>query len=216
MSADNELEYKNEFQNISGLEKQRIPISQVFSVFVAVIILFSESKWAEISNTMAAVLFAAGVLLVGIASFGRLWCSLYIAGYKTDTLITDGPYSMSRNPLYFFSLLGGIGVGLTTETIVIPLMILLAFSSYYPSVIKSEEVQLLLIHGKMYEKYKEATPSFFPKIQKLKEPGEYIAKPEIFRDHMYSAIWFIWLIGLIHAVESLRASGILPGMLTLY
>jgi len=47
--------------------------------------------------------------------------------------------AMCRNPLYFFSLLGALGVGLTTETLLIPFVILIAFVGYYPNVIKSEE-----------------------------------------------------------------------------
>ncbi|GIS42766.1 MAG: hypothetical protein Ct9H90mP15_08060 [Candidatus Neomarinimicrobiota bacterium] len=31
--------------------------------------------------------------------------SLYVEGFKTKKLITEGPYSMVRNPLYFFTVL---------------------------------------------------------------------------------------------------------------
>jgi protein-S-isoprenylcysteine O-methyltransferase Ste14 len=46
-----------------------------------------------------------GKLAAMIASH-RLWCSLYISGYKNSQLITSGPYSLCRNPLYFFSFVG--------------------------------------------------------------------------------------------------------------
>ena len=42
-----------------------------------------------------------GFILVVFGSFGRIWASLYIEGNKTKNLITAGPFSMVRNPLYF-------------------------------------------------------------------------------------------------------------------
>jgi hypothetical protein len=56
-------------------------------------------------------LFTLGMFLVAIGSLGRMWCSLYIAGYKDQVLLTQGPDSMTRNPLYFFSTFGALGVG---------------------------------------------------------------------------------------------------------
>lgn len=59
---------------------------------------------------MSTILFLLGLLLVGVATVGRLWCSLYISGHENSELITTGPYSLSRNPLYFFSLPGFAGI----------------------------------------------------------------------------------------------------------
>ena len=49
----------------------------------------------------------AGVLLIAIAILGRAWCTLYIGGRKAQELTDSGPYSLSRNPLYVFSFIGG-------------------------------------------------------------------------------------------------------------
>ena len=46
-----------------------------------------------------------GYLAIVVAIGLRLWCTLYIGGSKSRTLVTDGPYSVSRNPLYFASIL---------------------------------------------------------------------------------------------------------------
>jgi protein-S-isoprenylcysteine O-methyltransferase Ste14 len=112
------------------IAKYRIGISRIFVVALALVIAFSKSAWESESPFLTAILFMIGCVLVGIASLGRLWCSLYIAGYKTDVLVTEGPYSMCRNPLYFFSLLGAVGVGLASETFTLPVALFLIFTIY--------------------------------------------------------------------------------------
>ena len=165
---------------------------------------------------VSAALFLVGCVLVGIASLGRLWCSVYIAGYKTDHLVVVGPYSISRNPLYFFSLLGGFGVGLVTETFTIPLIILVMFALYYPFVIRHEENKLRNIYGDKYEAYFHSVPQFWPRWSLLEEPQEYVVTPKIFRKHMYSALWFIWIIGILELIEMFRELGILSSPFSIY
>jgi len=198
------------------IEKLRIYVSRVLGVLLLLVILFSSSYWESTMPAVSVVLFVLGAVLVGIASLGRLWCSVYIAGYKTDRLIALGPYSMCRNPLYFFSLLGALGVGLATETLVVPIVIVVAFAIYYPLVIKSEEAGLKKIHTEAFDKYCQRVPRFFPKLSYLKEPEEYIVKPVIFKRHMFDALWFIWILGILELIEGLHDLNILPTFLILY
>ena len=197
-------------------EKLRIRISQIFAGLLVVLICISSSLWEDKAPFVTTVLFLLGAVLVGIASLGRLWCSVYIAGYKTDHLVTQGPYSMCRNPLYFFSLLGALGVGLTSETLLIPFVILIAFVGYYPLVIKSEEAELIRLHKSEFEIYVKEVPRFFPKISLLKEPEEYIVKPIVFKRHMFSAFWFIWFMGIIEIIEELHELKVLPTIFKIY
>jgi len=197
-------------------EKLRIRISQIFAGLLVVLICISSSLWEDKAPFVTTVLFLLGAVLVGIASLGRLWCSVYIAGYKTDHLVTQGPYSMCRNPLYFFSLLGALGVGLASETLLIPFVILIAFVGYYPLVIKSEEAELIRLHKSEFEIYLKEVPRFFPKISLLKEPEEYIVKPIVFKRHMFSAIWFIWFMGIIEIIEELHELKVLPTIFKIY
>jgi len=197
-------------------ETMRIRISQIFTGLLVVLIGISNSLWEDKAPFVTTVLFLLGAVLVGIASLGRLWCSVYIAGYKTDHLVTQGPYSMCRNPLYFFSLLGALGVGFTSETLLIPLIILIAFVGYYPLVIKSEEAELLKRHKSKFEIYLKEVPTFFPKISLLNEPEEYIVKPIIFKRHMFHALWFIWFVGIIEIIEELHELSVLPAIFKIF
>ncbi len=198
------------------IEKLRILISRIFVLFLMMIILVSESYWEDDLSTVSNILFLIGVIMAAVGSLGRLWCSLYIAGYKTKKLITEGPYSMCRNPLYFFSLIGAVGVGFATETFLFPLVILPAFALYYPLVIRSEEAELKKLHQKEFEIYVRQTPVFFPKLSLLREPEEYTVKPKVFRKHMFDALWFIWLTGILELIESLHEVNILPSIFRIY
>ena len=199
----------------STSEKVRILASRAFIGILVIIILLSDSHW-QLHKIVDTLIFAAGCLLASIGAMGRLWCSLYISGYKNNTLITTGPYSIMRNPLYFFSLIGALGVALATETLLIPLIILVVFVASYPAVIRGEEKRLLSIHGEKFRQYCQRTPGVFPKFSIYEEPETYVVNPKIFQKSIFSALWFIWFIGILEIVETCHEVGILPVYFRLY
>ncbi len=192
----------------------RIRMSRLLALAVALVLVVSGSHWEH--TFMDAVLFMAGVTLAGAASVGRLWCSLYIAGYKDGTLITVGPYSVSRNPLYFFSALGAVGVGFATETITFAALFALWFWLFYPAVIDAEERKLAEAHGRRFGDYCRRVPRFFPRWRLLVEPETYAVRPEKFRRHLFDALWFVWVLGFLEVLEALHEYRLLPTLLTWY
>ena len=50
----------------------------------------------------------------------------------------------------------------------------------------------------------------------LKEPEEYTVKPIIFKRHLFDAVWFIWLVGILEVIEALHKMDVLPTLFTLY
>lgn len=64
-----------------------------------------------------------GVLLIVACVLGRFWSILYVGRHKNRKVVTDGPYSMTRNPLYFFSTLGAFGVGLLFGKLTLALLL---------------------------------------------------------------------------------------------
>lgn len=151
-----------------------------------------------------------GLFLAAFGAIGRMWCSVFISGYKTNKLITAGPYAMCRNPLYFFSLLGTVGVGMTTDTLWVPLVLATGFVLYYPSVVLGEERRLAELHGEDYRRYCQQTPRFFPAWSRLYEPEEYTVRPDVIRKSIMDAVWFIWGVAVIKLVQVLHDTGLLP------
>ncbi|WP_419660961.1 methyltransferase family protein [Desulfosarcina variabilis] len=200
----------------SKIEKYRIILSRMAAVVVLFFLFTTQSLWETKNEVLTFFLFFIGMILVGIASLGRMWCSLYIAGYKDDKLVTEGPYSICRNPLYFFSMIGLLGIGCATETLTFPILFILLFAVYYPFVIKSEEKRLKQLFGVSFENYTESVPAFFPRFSTFSEPKNYLVKPSVYRKHIFSALWFVWLVGVLELIEGLREIGLLSAFWSIY
>jgi hypothetical protein len=178
--------------------------------------MFSERKLDRSAYFAAEIMWILGCLLVGIASVGRLWCAQYIAGYKTGVLVMDGPYSMCRNPLYFFSLLGGMGAGLCTKSLVLTLVIAAVFIVVYPITIRNEETKLSRVFGGAYDDYVRRVPRFLPKTSLFSEPAEYIVNPRVFRREVFDAVFFIWIMGLFEFFETLTRLEIIKPYISIW
>jgi protein-S-isoprenylcysteine O-methyltransferase Ste14 len=180
----------------------RIGVSRVFVASLFLLYVLSGSMYE--GTLFSSVVFVLGVMLVGVATVGRIWCSVYISGYKDSVLITTGPYSLCRNPLYFFSLLGAVGLGLTTETFAIAVAFAVGYTIGYPGVIRREERSLRQRFGSKFEDYCARTPRFVPNVFKFSEPTTYEIRSKPFRRALGDVVWFVWIIGFMELVETLH------------
>ncbi len=199
-----------------NVEKYRIFLSRIAAAIGLFFLCSTKSYWETKDEVITFFLFLIGIIFVAIASLGRMWCSLYIAGYKDEKLITKGPYSICRNPLYFFSMIGVIGIGFSTETFTFPIVFIILFSLYYPFVIKSEEKRLKKKFGVAFEEYTKKVPALFPRFSTFEEPNTYLVNPAVYRGHIFSALWFIWVVGMLEVIEGMREIGFLSHLWSLY
>ncbi len=180
----------------------RLVVSRLFALAFILTVLAAES--AHEGNLVSTALFLSGLVLVGIATVGRLWCSLYISGHKNAELITTGPYSLSRNPLYFFSLLGFAGIGFASETFTLGIVLIVAMLVGYPAVIRQEEAALRARFGAAFDAYCARVPRFAPKLSGYVEPESLLVNPRLFRRTMLDVVWFVWFVGIVEVVEALH------------
>lgn len=142
-----------------------------------------------------------GFFVLVVAALGRLWCLSYISGVKNESLVTEGPYSVMRNPLYAFNFLGAIGLGLAVENPPLALLLACGFVLFYPSVVRSEETQLKQCFGGAYAAYCAATPRWLPNWSAYREPESWVISPPRFRKGLLDAMWFLWLFMIWEIVE---------------
>lgn len=198
----------------SWFERNRRKITRAVLPFGLLIVLLTRHSWPYDSTT-AYVFKIAGVVLVIKGVIGRLWCTAYIGGRKNQELVTGGPYSMCRNPLYLFSFLAGLGVAFSFQNILLIFFYVGFFSFYYPLVIASEEKRLHSYFGDTFLRYKENVPAFFPNIFKLNTGGlQDVSYRLLFRSFMDASL-FIIFIPIAWWVDSLFERGVLHAYLIL-
>ena len=180
----------------------RIRVSRILLLaFVAALLTCGSTHEGTL---LARLLLLGGVTLIGIATVGRVWCALYISGYKDAELVTSGPYSFCRNPLYLFTLLGMAGLGLTTGTVTLALVLPAAFLPGYVAVVRREEAFLRQRFRERFETYCAGTPRFLPRLAAAQEPSSYQVSPQAFRRALRDVVWFVWSIGLIQLFVALH------------
>jgi protein-S-isoprenylcysteine O-methyltransferase Ste14 len=172
--------------------------------------------WAVAYPVMQKSLYVVGIALASFGAIGRAWATSYISGHKLKRLVTTGPYSICRNPLYFFSMILGIGFGFCTETFTMPIVICAALSLLYHSQIKREERQLLKCFGAEYESYLAATPRFIPSLRHYTEPEQITISPRLFKRGLFGIAFLLLLIGVLEFLEGLHQSGVLPVLFRIY
>ncbi len=182
--------------------------SMLLTLAVGVLLLVCGSR-AGLGSWWAAVALPLGVVLVALGMAARLWATLYHAGHKNDELITEGPYSLCRNPMYTANVVGGLGVMLATLTVTAPLLFLLAVAVHYGVTVRREEARLRRRHGPRFEAYRAATPAFLPAWARLREPATYPVRAALFRERIRHALWpalafaTVLLVGLLHLHHAL-------------
>jgi len=106
----------------------------------------------------------------------RIW-SVSFAGSETRTtsgvggtyLVTQGPYSVIRNPLYAGNILIYIGIGIMSNAL-FPYLQIFAFLFFlfqYHCIVLAEEEFLQNKFTKIYSDYKKTVGRFIPKFTKL-------------------------------------------------
>ena len=152
--------------------KKRIVVLRLSILLIITFIILDNNFSAynlDIDFSTSILFSCIGFALVVLGGFGRIWSSLYLEGFKTKKLIKDGPYSMVRNPLYFFSLTILLGICFAIKSIPISIALLLVFVLFHVPTIINEEKVLLSTHDKSYKAYYESTPRLLPNIFKYKK-----------------------------------------------
>jgi protein-S-isoprenylcysteine O-methyltransferase Ste14 len=196
------------FRGAGSNSKVRIMHSRLFALLIFLLLMVSGSKME--SGLGHSLIDFAGLACVIVCAFGRVWSSIYISGHKTTTLVEFGPYSVTRNPLYLFSLIGIAGIGLASGSLLILALLTLSFGLYYPFIIRREEAGMKALHGRQFQAYMERVPGFLPNMSLYSEPDTCTVKTKQLRRALLDSSYFIWIYGAVQLIQKLHEADILP------
>jgi protein-S-isoprenylcysteine O-methyltransferase Ste14 len=86
-----------------------------------------------------------------------------------DNLVTEGIYSICRNPMYLGNLLLLLGFGIFANSVLFLVICFPLFSFIYYSIIKAEEEFLIGKFGDEYIEYKKNTYAIIPKLNLIRK-----------------------------------------------
>jgi protein-S-isoprenylcysteine O-methyltransferase Ste14 len=104
---------------------------------------------------IAWMLFLAGACL-------RWWATLFIGGRKIHELVTEGPYSMCRNPLYVGTLLMAFSVAVFLQSVTLLAAIVAVGGLYLWITVPIEERRLQALYGEQFKAYCRRVPRLVP------------------------------------------------------
>lgn len=200
--------------SLSSLQRRRKRTVMISGLLLLVALLFSESLWpsGSILHESSEML---GYALIFLCIAGRSWCSLYIGGRKKAQLVEEGPYSVSRNPLYLFSMFGGIGIGLQAGNLTAGLVCGLFVFAIFNAVIQREEIFLISRFPTAFAAYAARVPRWGPRLSRWRSSEELLVRPRFVLVTFRDALGFLAAIPLLEAVEWAQAAGWLPVLLHL-
>ena len=184
-------------------------------LLAATLLLVATSERTAASGVAGLLLQLAGFSCIGCAALGRIWSSLFIAGYKDTQLVRGGPYAMLRHPLYALSLVAMLGAGLTTRSVTITAVLLATFAVIYRAAARAEDRFLRGSHGAAFDHYARTVRAFLPRWSSYAVPESLDVRPRVLGKAFLDAGTLLGLWALLVLADALQRAGITPTWITL-
>jgi len=188
---------------------KRLSMTRLLLLFTFPLFLLSHHRHPE-GMGLDKALGGLGLLLLLSAAGGRIWAALYIAGRKDRELVVDGPYSLVRNPLYFFSCLGFLGVGLAFESVTLALWMGLVFCLGHLPEVRREEAKLERLFGERYRAYRRRVPGFLPLLRRPTTPESMAVNARLFSRILREAVLIPSVFVMADVLEWAKLAEYLP------
>ena len=194
---------------LSAIQTARKVVLLVAVLLAIGLIVVADSRWPG-GHPVHETIEWVGIACIVFAIVGRTWCSLYIGGRKTRTLVAIGPYSVCRNPLYVFSIIGGVGVGAQLGSFMVAAVGgVLAWFVFFVVALKEEEA-LTAAFGESYRRYVERVPRFLPRWRLWRDVETLEIRPRAVLMTFVDACVFLVAIPITEVCEFLHDIGALP------
>ena len=194
---------------LSLAEVLRRPVLVVACAVFVTCMVFGKSTWVS-GGFQHETIEWFGIVLIFTCVFGRTWCALYIGGKKQSGIIAIGPYSICRNPLYVFSMMGAAGLGAQLGSISMAVATGVFVWAVFYVVVLNEEKALLTIHGAAYRDYCARVPRYLPRPSLWSGPDMLeIQVAKVTRTFLDACV-FLLAIPLAEIFEQLQDMGWIP------
>lgn len=210
--------------NVSGIGRnsraamnryQRLRRAVLAGVILVVfgVMMFGRSTLPEFYHER---LEMAGIMLIVAGIAGRLWSILYIGGRKSETVVQTGPYSVMRNPLYFFSAVAAAGAGAQLGSVAATTGFAVLCAVAFHVVILREEGFLRARLGRPFEDYCARVPRFFPDFRLFRDQEQVTFRPHVLVKSLGDGLIFFLAMPLFESVERAQDAGVLPVLFHLW
>jgi len=131
----------------------------------------------------------------------------FIAGHKDADLVTTGPYARCRHPLYSCSILGALGLGLATKSLLLCVLTLLLITALVVYAASCEEQFLADSFPEQFKAYVAGTPNMWWPGRGLALPEHVDLRPAVLWKAFLDAgsFFLLWLLVSIAAEFRLAA-----------
>jgi len=132
--------------------------------FVIVTIIYAAADQKSLLIGTASMILGECIRLIGVSYIGGVSrTKTYSTGQK---LISGGPFSIVRNPLYLGNLFLSTGIIITANvSIYFVLIFVIFFFCQYIPIVLWEESNLTQIFGSQFEEYKRSVPRWIPTLR---------------------------------------------------
>lgn len=183
----------------------RIRLTQL--LFLATILLVAISGGRAFEGMAGLAAQSLGFVLVVVGTLYRMWSSVFIAGRKDVEVVQDGPYARCRHPLYLGSLVAGLGLALSTRSLVLAIALPAVLAALMARAIRAEERLLAQRHGAAWADYAGRVPALWPLPRGRAGPQRREVDLAIYRKAFLDAATVLGLWLVIVAVDMLRTQG---------
>ncbi|TIW17033.1 MAG: isoprenylcysteine carboxylmethyltransferase family protein [Mesorhizobium sp.] len=194
---------------LGGYQYMRRVVLAVLIVVLFAALLFGQSTFPP-DTPVHETIEMFGVLLIFLGIVGRLWSTLYIGGRKSSEVVTGGPYSITRNPLYLFSTVAAAGVGAQIGSFSGIILFALLCAGAFQIVILREERYLKGVLGASYAAYLAKVPRFFPNLSLYQEGDTGSFKPRLLLNTLLDGLVFLVALPAFELIDGAQQSGVLP------
>jgi protein-S-isoprenylcysteine O-methyltransferase Ste14 len=135
----------------------------------------------------------------------RWWATLHVASRKNEFLVSSGPYSICRNPLYLGTLLITLAIALYMQSLTFAVGLAVTSLFYLGVTVGDEERRLRERFGDVYERYCRDVPRFLPRWRRPESPPRIDVSVWGLTNEFHRAARYLWVPLLARTITHLRA-----------